>query len=109
MNAVTTNKKHIVLDDGFKTVVNISEYGDMELLEDLVDLDSDIPQVAATAMVRIFKKLLPADEKKRLWDHLRDSSGAVPVNKATEVLQEIFEKMQGADVEDKKKSSSSQE
>ena len=51
MNAVTTNKKHIVLDDGFETIVNISEYGDMELLEDLVDLESDSPQVAATAMV----------------------------------------------------------
>lgn len=109
MNAVLTNKKHIVMDDGFEVTANIAEYGDMELLEDLVDLESEVAQDSATAMVRIFRRLFAPEEKKRLWDHLRDANGAVPITKATDALREIFEKMQGADVENKKKLSSSQE
>lgn len=109
MKARIPNTVPIVLDDGFSVNVVFNEYGDMELLEDLIELESGDAQQSVPAMLRIFKKLLPTGEKKRLWDHLRDQNGAVPIPKATDALREIFEKMQGTDADGKKKSSSSPE
>lgn len=58
---------------------------DMELLDDLADMQ-DNPALSGRVLVR----LLGSDQKKALYDHIRDESGHVPIDKAAAELTDIF-------------------
>lgn len=58
---------------------------DMELLDDLADMQ-DNPALTG----RVLTRLLGKDQKKALYDHIRDESGRVPIDKAAAELVDIF-------------------
>jgi hypothetical protein len=58
---------------------------DMELLDDLADMQ-DNPAMSG----RVLSRLLGSDQKRALYDHIRDEAGHVPIEKAAAELIDIF-------------------
>ena len=71
---------------GFKFVIEDGVFDDMELLEALADVDKGNSAALPDVIVRV----LGEDQKKKLYDHLRDQNGRVPVSKVGAELAEIF-------------------
>jgi hypothetical protein len=78
--------KNIVLNDGFTVTIDENVADDMELLDDMIDADEGDP----IAIARLCTKILGKEEKKRLYDHLRDEHRRVPVTKVVPVIVEII-------------------
>lgn len=70
---------------GFEFEINKAALDDWELLEDLVDLETN-----ESKMVPVCRKLLGAEGMQRLKEHCRDESGKVPASKISMELGEIF-------------------
>lgn len=87
---------------GFEYEVNQKALNNMELLDAFADLQASENDI--TAMVRIINLLLGKEAKARLYDHVREEDGRVPVEKVSQELAEIFSKLG----EEAKKLSSSQ-
>lgn len=82
---------NIITETGFQCELDERRMDDMELFDAVVALqDGD-----ATQIPRILSKLLPVQEKKRLYDHCRLPDGRVPVEKVTAELNSIFSGMNG--------------
>lgn len=75
------------LNDGFELELDEEALDDMELLEDFAAMDKG----DAYAMPAAVKRLLGKENKKKLYDHLRNSAGRVS---ATAVGNAVFELMQ---------------
>ena len=58
---------------------------DMELLDDLSDMQEN-PAVTG----RVLNRLLGKEQKKALYDHIRDESGHVPIESAAAELIDLF-------------------
>ena len=76
----------ITLSDGFEVEVDEGFQDDMELLDDMVALQEG----DATRIPAMIGRVLSADEKKRLYDHLRGENGRVPVAAFTVTFMEII-------------------
>lgn len=70
---------------GFKFKVDESVADDMELLEDIARADSD-----TTFFPKVLNKILGEEQKKALYDHLRDDSGRVPIKATIDEFTEIM-------------------
>lgn len=71
---------------GFKFEIEPADINDMEFLERLgIAFESDITKVPG-----IMTEILGADQRARLYDHLRNERGKVPIEKAMETFQEIL-------------------
>ena len=69
-------KTHIITSSGFECDIDEGALDDMELLDDLVAIDGgDVSKFTPAD-----KKILGDDEKERLYEHIRDDSGRVPVS-----------------------------
>lgn len=73
---------------GFEFEINKSNI-DMELLDMLADLD-DNPALIG----KVLKTLLGEEQKRALYDFVRDDSGHVPIDKTTAELIDIFNSFQ---------------
>lgn len=73
---------------GFEYEVDAKALNNMELLDAFADLQMDETNVAA--LVSIITLLLGKEAKKRLYDHVRDEDGRVPVDKVSAEMVEIF-------------------
>lgn len=80
--------RKITLECG--AVINIEEkdLNNMELLDELVAVDEG----DTTALTRIFRLLMSKEDKKALYDLLRED-GRVPVAKVVNALKEIFDRI----------------
>ena len=58
---------------------------DMELLDDLSEMQENL---AITG--RVLNRLLGKEQKKALYDHIRDESGHVPIESASAELIDLF-------------------
>ena len=58
---------------------------DMELLDELADMQEN-PALTG----RVLARLLGKDQKRALYDHIRDENGRVPIDKAAAELVDIF-------------------
>lgn len=58
---------------------------DMELLDELADMQ-DNPALTG----RVLARLLGKDQKRALYDHIRDENGRVPIGRAAAELVDIF-------------------
>ena len=67
---------HIKTASGFECDIDEAALDDMELLDDLVALDSGDVSKFSSAI----RKILEPADKDRLYDHLRNDSGRVPVS-----------------------------
>lgn len=59
---------------------------DMEFFETLCDLDEN----NVLAMGRLIKQMLGAEQKKKLYDWLREDTGRVKVTEVAKYIPEIF-------------------
>jgi hypothetical protein len=80
--------KNIRLENGLNIEIQENALNNMELLDDLVDLDEG----NGYAISRIVSRILSKEQKKKLYDHLRED-GTVQVSKVVEALKEIFDKL----------------
>lgn len=74
---------------GFAFSVDENAMNDMELVDVLADKETD----DAFRMSYILKRLLPADQRKKLYDHVRRDTGRVPVDAVVAEIEDIFAAM----------------
>lgn len=74
---------------GFAFSVDENAMNDMELVDVLADKEID----DAFRMSYILKRLLPADQRKQLYDHVRTDAGRVPVDAVVAEIEDIFAAM----------------
>lgn len=80
-------KQKITTSSGFSCVVAPEALNDMEIIDCLVEAqEGDL-----TAWTKVIKKMFSPEEKKRLYDHIRDESGRVPPEKLMQEIGEIFQ------------------
>ena len=80
--------KKIKLDSGLNLTVRDDVMDNMELLDDLVELDEG----NGYAISRVLNRMLEPDEKKKLYEHLREN-GVTKVSKVVTAMKEIFDKL----------------
>ena len=80
--------KKIKLDSGLNLNVRDDVMDNMELLDDLVELDEG----NGYAISRVLNRMLEPDEKKKLYEHLREN-GVTKVSKVVTAMKEIFDKL----------------
>lgn len=90
--------KKIKTTSGFECEIDSTALADMELLDAIIDVESAEGNDKLIYYSKIMKKLLPADVKQRLYDHIRTESGRVPPEAFEKELFDIFAEL------DKKKS-----
>lgn len=81
--------KKVKLDDGFTVSVEEDVMDDMELLDDLVKVDEG----DGYAISRIVERILGGEEKKKLYEHLRNEKGKIPITVVVAAIRELFEKL----------------
>lgn len=80
--------KKIKLDSGLNLNVRDDVMDNMELLDDLVELDEG----NGYAISRVLNRMLEPDEKKKLYEHLREN-GVTKVSRVVTAMKEIFDKL----------------
>ena len=70
---------------GFKFEIDPDEVNDIEFLERLGDAGDDVSK-----MPRIMKEILGEDQRKRMYDHIRNEKGKVPIDTAMDIFTEIL-------------------
>lgn len=74
---------------GFAFAVDENTMNDMELVDVLADKNTD----EAFRVSQVIRKLLPDDQRKALYDHVRLESGRVPIDAVSEEISDIFTAM----------------
>lgn len=72
---------------GFAYSIDEEVMDNMELVEALAETRDEDPFAIARVTTIIFGK----EQKKRLYDHLRNDKGRVPVAEVMNTIEEIFE------------------
>ena len=70
---------------GFAFQIDPEQVNDMEFLERLGAASDDI-----TKMPKVMTEILGAEQRAKMYDHLRNESGKVPIDKAMDLFQEIL-------------------
>ncbi len=70
---------------GFEFDIEDERLDDMELVDIMAEIDEN-----PLLMSKLCKMLLGDEQKKRLYDHLRNEEGRVPIEATTNAIQEIF-------------------
>lgn len=73
-------------NSGFEIHLNEDLMDDVELLEDLLVIEQD-----PAALFRVSNKLLTAEEKKMLYEHLRAEDGRVPLSAFGAAIGELLQ------------------
>ena len=80
------------LTNGFKYEVDEDVLKDMEVVDDLVALESDDGKdESARALVRVSTKILGREQKKALYDHIRNDKGRVDPKDFGATFRELLE------------------
>ncbi len=77
------------LNDGFELELDEAALDDAELLEDFAAMDSG----NAYAMPSAVKRLLGEENKKKLYDHLRNDKGRVSTTAVGVAISELMQSM----------------
>ena len=72
---------------GFEIDIDPSRFDNAELLDALSDMNAG----DALAVSRVLTFILGKEDKKRLYDHLREEDGRVPLEKLNREIQDILE------------------
>lgn len=70
---------------GFKFEIDENQLDDMEFLEALADMQEDV-----IVFPKVCKMLLGNEQKKALYNHLRDENGKVPIASVERAITEIM-------------------
>lgn len=76
---------HIVTSTGFECNIDSEVLNDFEM----IDLVTEADDGNLLSINRLLNKML-GKEKKRLYDHLRNDDGRVPIDDMTRAVEEIF-------------------
>ena len=79
---------------GFQYEITDEAMNDAELLDALIEADEG----NATSMMKAMNKLLGAEQKQKLYEHLRNEDGRVPLTGERSLVSEITEIMSGDSV-----------
>jgi len=77
------------LANGFKYEVDENVLDDMRLVDAIAEAEDENPLKVSKVMTMVLGK----EQKERLYKHLENESGRVPVKTAMNALMEIFEAM----------------
>lgn len=77
---------------GFKFEIDEARVNDMEFLDALAETQDDV-----LGFSKVCTMLLGSEQKKRLYDHLRDDRGHVPIEAMQEAIEDIL-KSSGEDL-----------
>lgn len=78
--------KTVQIKSGFQLTVDEMALDDMEMLDAIAEAQSEDPLKISF----VIKKLLGKEQRKELYDFLRDDTGKVPIDKVTEAVTEVF-------------------
>ena len=70
---------------GFEFDIAPEALDDMELVDAIADMDS-----SPVGISKVLKIMLGNDERRRLYDHVRDDAGRVPASRVAAELEDIF-------------------
>ena len=73
---------------GFDYEVDESAFDDMEFIDALADVNSGRDGMQISTAIR---KVFDEEQRKRLYDHVRDEKGRVPTLPTVQILTEIIE------------------
>ena len=76
---------------GFEYVITDEAMNDAELLDALSEADEG----NATSMMKAMNKLVGTEQKQKLYEHLRDEHGRVPIVGERSLTSEMTEIMSG--------------
>ena len=79
----------VKLECGFEAEVDEGKVNDMEFLDMVYDFDAD-DEKRIFALKRISDMLLKPEDKKRLYDAIRDENGRVPIDRFGEAMSNII-------------------
>ena len=71
---------------GFEYELNEEALDDYEILEDLCEMDAG----NMSKMSSVMNRMIGAEQKERLKEHLRTENGRVPMSKMMIEIEEIF-------------------
>lgn len=71
---------------GFAYCIPEKRIHNMELLDALTEMETNV-----AALPKVVKLLLDADARQRLYDHLRDEDGIVPMESVVAEIYDIFQ------------------
>lgn len=74
-----------ITKSGFSYELDENKLDDMELLDAIAEVDSNPLNIS-----KVLKTILGEDQRKALYDHLRDDTGRVSVKTVTEAIADIF-------------------
>ena len=75
--------------NGFKYEIDEKVLDDMELIDAMAASQGEDPTQISTVVVKIFG----ADQRKKLYDHVRTDDGRVPITEVAEIITEIIESL----------------
>ena len=81
--------KKIKLNSGVTLNIEDDVLNNMELLDDLVAMDNGDWR----AMSNVMQKVLKDEERKKLYDAIRNEKGVVQIDTVSDALNEIFGKL----------------
>lgn len=70
---------------GFEFEIEEHLLDSMELLDAIVEIDEDLGKIS-----KVVKMILPAEQRKNLYEHLRTQHGNVPIMAVVNEVVEIF-------------------
>ena len=73
-------------ESGFKWEVDENVFDDMELIDAMAAAMGEDPTQISTVVSKIFG----ADQKKRLYDHVRSENGRVSIQPVADIITEIM-------------------
>lgn len=80
---------HIVTQSGFEIDIEENKLDDMEFLELVCDIDGG----NILAYRKLINKLMSAEDKERLYNHVRGEDGRVPLTAVGAEITAVLERM----------------
>ena len=74
------------IESGFEFQIDEEMFNDMELLDRLVEVDGG----NYTALSNVITTIIGKEQKQRLYDHVRNEAGRVPIKAVADEFREII-------------------
>ena len=76
----------VITKSGFECLVDKKQMDDMELVDKIAEADAGNP----LAVSAVIEKVLGKEQKAKLYNHLRNEDGRVPIEKVGEEIVDII-------------------
>ena len=76
----------VITKSGFECLIDKKQMDDMELVDKIAEADAGNP----LAVSAVIEKVLGKEQKAKLYNHLRNEDGRVPIEKVGEESVEII-------------------